>query len=279
MKVRTEIYASSRSWERLDLMIDPAGTTRAPADVSSALRSCWPVPAAVALALLSAMAAFAAGPDAEMTLFNGKDLTGWGKTTGTWQVVGELALDAANHKAFAPRAGRGVLLNSATNQTVNLVSELEHGDVEVHVEFVVPQSSNSGVYFQGRYEIQVFDSFGVKTPKYNDCGGVYGSCSGTAPEFPGRGPNVNASKPAGEWQSFDVVFRAPRFDGKGKKTENARFIKVTQNGKVIHENVEVPRPTCAARFLNEKPTGPLLLQGDHGPVAYRNIRLKNLQLP
>ena len=75
-------------------------------------------------------------------------------------------------------------------------------------------------------------------------------------------------------QSFDVLFRAPRFDATGKKIENARFIKVTHNGQIIQENVEVPRPTCAAHWLDEKPTGPLMLQGDHGPVAYRNLRLK-----
>lgn len=235
--------------------------------------------AALAVIVLSHVAAPAADKAAEAIQFNGRDLTGWGKSTGTWQAVGAAPLDPTDNKAFAPQPGRGVLLNSASNHTVNLISEAEHGDVEAHVEFAVPKSSNSGVYFQGRYEIQVFDSFGVKSPKYNDCGGVYGSCSGSAPEFPGRGPNVNASKPPGEWQSFDVVFRAPRFDAKGKKIENAKFIKVTHNGQVIHENVEVPRPTCAARFLDEKPLGPLMLQGDHGPVAFRNLRVKKVTLP
>jgi len=75
-----------------------------------------------------------------------------------------------------------------------------------------------------------------------------------------------------------VLFRAPRFDASGKKTENARFIKVTHNGQVVHENVEAPRPTCAAHWLDEKPTGPIMLQGDHGPVAYRNIRIKKVEL-
>ncbi|HEY2953402.1 MAG TPA: DUF1080 domain-containing protein [Verrucomicrobiae bacterium] len=234
--------------------------------------------AALALTALKLTAAAASGHAAETILFDGKDLAGWREPAGTWQVVGAVPLDKADNKHFAPTAGKGVLLNSATNNTVNLLSAAEHGDVEAHIEFVVPKSSNSGVYFQGRYEIQVFDSFGVKTPKYNDCGGVYGSCSGRAPEFPGRGPDLNASRPPGEWQSFDVVFRAPRFNDKGKKIENAKFIKVTHNGQVIHENVEVPRPTCAARSLDEKPLGPLMLQGDHGPVAYRNLRIKKVEL-
>jgi hypothetical protein len=232
----------------------------------------------LALAVLNLTAAPAPDKAAESILFNDNDLTGWRPPAGAWQVVGAVALDKEDQKHFAPTPGKGVLLNSPTNNTVNLLTQEEYGDVEAHIEFVVPKNSNSGVYFQGRYEIQVFDSFGVKTPKYNDCGGVYGSCSGRAPEFPGRGPNVNASKPPGEWQSFDVVFRAPRFDAKGKKIEDAKFVKVTHNGQVIHENVEVPRPTCAARALDEKPLGPLMLQGDHGPVAYRNLRLRKLDL-
>jgi hypothetical protein len=70
-----------------------------------------------------------------------------------------------------------------------------------------------------------------------------------------------------------VTFRAPKFDASGTKTANAVFVKVVHNGKVIHENVEVSGPTRASGFGDEKPTGPLMLQGDHGPVAYRNIRL------
>jgi hypothetical protein len=87
---------------------------------------------------------------------------------------------------------------------------------------------------------------------------------------------VNASKPPGEWQSFDITFRAPRFDADGKKIENAKFVKVVHNGAVVHENVELTGPTRAAISGTEAAAGPLRLQGDHGPVAYRNIRIKPL---
>ena len=163
-------------------------------------------------------------------------------------------------------------MNGPKGKTGNLITEMEHGDLEAHIEFVVPKASNSGIYFMGRYEIQVLDSWGVKEPKYSDCGGVYASCSDPKPDSKGTPPSVNASKPPGEWQIFDVLFRAARFDASGKKVENARFIKVVHNGRVIHENVESPRPTCAALRLDEKPKGPLMLQGDHGPVAFRNIK-------
>lgn len=211
-------------------------------------------------------------------LFNGKSLAGWTTPAGDWQAAAAVSVDAQDSKKFSIQSGEGVLVNGAKGRTKNILSTVEHGDVEAHIEFVVPKQSNSGVYFMGRYEIQVLDSWGVTEPKSSDCGGVYASCSEPKPDFKGRPPSVNASKPPGEWQSFDVIFRAPRFDATGKKTENAKFIKVTHNGRVIHENVEVPRPTCSANWLDEKATGPLMLQGDHGPVAYRNLVLKPVNL-
>ena len=96
--------------------------------------------------------------------------------------------------------------------------------------------------------------------------------------FEGHGPKVNASLAPGKWQTFDVIFRAPRFDASGKKIANAKFVKVVHNGKVVHENVDLTGPTRAAMFGNENAVGPIMLQGDHGPVAYRSIRIKSIRL-
>lgn len=205
-------------------------------------------------------------------LFNGKSLAGWRDKTGDWAAVGEVAVNPADPKLFAAKPGEGVLYNGASGKSVNLISVEEFGDVEAHIEFCIPKDSNSGVYFQGRYEIQVLDSYGKTELKYGDCGGVYHNNKG----FEGHAPTVNACKAPGDWQTFDVVFQAPRFDAAGKKTANAKFVKVTHNGKVIHENIEVNAPTIAATFSDEKPAGPFMFQGDHGPVAYRNLRIKRL---
>ena len=89
--------------------------------------------------------------------------------------------------------------------------------------------------------------------------------------------STNAAKAPGEWQSFDIVFRAPRFNADGKKTEDAKFVSVKLNGKTIHENVAAPKPTGSELPGGEKPTGPIMLQGDHGPVAFRNIRAKAIK--
>lgn len=207
-------------------------------------------------------------------LFGGKDLSGWRKSAGDWLVVEKAAPDESDSTKFSLSRGKGVLVNGPKGRTVNLISLFEHGDVEAHIEFMVPKKSNSGVYFQGRYEIQVLDSWGVEKLKFSDCGGVYQRWINRK-GYGGNAPRVNASRRPGEWQTFDVVFRAPRFDASGEKVENARFVKVVHNGQVIHENVELLGPTRSATYENdEKPAGPLMLQGDHGPVAYRNIRLK-----
>ena len=210
----------------------------------------------------------------------GKDLAGWRKPTGEWQTARAVSLDPADAKKFVIQPGQGVLVNGPKGVTTDLFTEAEWGDVEAHIEFCIPSKSNSGIYFMGRYEVQVFDSFGVAQDKYPgiECGGIYPRWTQARGEFEGHSPRVNASKPPGEWQRFEVLFRAPRFDATGRKTAHAKFVKVVHNGQVIHENIEVTGPTRAARFEDEKPVGPLMVQGDHGPVAYRNVRIRPVEL-
>jgi hypothetical protein len=204
----------------------------------------------------------------------GQALAAW-QPAGGWQEVGGVKLDPLDPKKFVTEPGAGVIVSAG--KAAYLLTREHHGDAEVQVEFNVPAKSNSGVYFMGSYEVQILDSFGVDQPEYpgNACGGVYPEWVNNA-NVRGHNPKVNASKAPGEWQTFDVIFHAPRFDGNGKKTANARFIKVVHNGTVVHENVEVTGPTRAAAFNDEKSFGPIMLQGDHGPVACRNIRIRPL---
>src|SRR5262249_40385789 len=93
----------------------------------------------------------------------------------------------------------------------------------------------------------------------------------------GIAPRVNAARPAGEWQTLEITFRAPRFNPAGERTEKARFVKVVLNGQVIHDNVELNWPTGNNWRNKELAEGPLLFQGDHGPVAFRNVRVRALK--
>jgi hypothetical protein len=203
----------------------------------------------------------------------------WRGATTSWEVVGATSLDAVNARKLDATPGRGVIYNGPTGRGVNLISRQSFGDVEVHAEFMVPKNSNSGIKLEEVYEIQIFDSYGVKTLTASHCGGVYPRAE-LLPTYhhidKGYPPRVNACKPPGEWQTLDIVFRAPRFDAGGKKSANARFVTVKLNGQVVQENLDLPYPTGNNWRNTEHPTGRLLLQGDHGAVAFRNLRVRPL---
>ena len=211
-------------------------------------------------------------------LLAGESFSSWRQPLGDWKIVGDVFKDPNNERRLVSKPGTGAAVNGERGRTRHLVTKMEHSDIEAHIEFVVPKGSNSGAYFMGRYEIQVFDSWGVEKPKHSDCGGIYQRWRRQKPNgYEGRPPRVNASWPPGEWQSFDVIFRAPRFDDAGRKVANARFVKVVHNGRIIHENEDLTGPTRAGMFGDESPKGPLMFQGDHGPVAYRNVRVRPLK--
>jgi hypothetical protein len=201
--------------------------------------------------------------------------------TGDWFLAEKVEVDSVNSKEFRySKQGKNSFVNGDTGKTKHLVSKEEFGDIELHLEFLLPKGSNSGIYFQSRYEIQIFDSYGKEKPEHSDCGGIYQRWDESKPRkqkgYEGIAPRVNASKLLGEWQSYDVVFRAPRFDKKGNKIKNAMFEKVILNGIVIHENKEVTGATREGLEGDEVAFAPLRLQGDHGRVAYKNIRIRKL---
>ncbi len=200
---------------------------------------------------------------------------------GNWQSAGEVKIDPDNAEAIVFTEGDTLIVNGALGKTTNLFTQIEHGDVEVHVEYFIPSDSNSGIYFQGRYEVQIRDSYDRgENVRHADAGGIYQRWDeDREPQgWGGVPPRVNAAKPAGEWQTLDIIFRAPRFDESGHKVEDAQFIQVVHNGIVVQQNVPVTGPTRAAHFEDEAVLGPLMFQGDHGPVAYRNIRMRSLEL-
>ncbi|HEY2574540.1 MAG TPA: DUF1080 domain-containing protein [Verrucomicrobiaceae bacterium] len=224
---------------------------------------------------LLAFAAFSLLRAEEASLFNGKDLSAWQEPRGSWTVAAAVTLSPSDPRTFVARPGEGVFFNTTSGKGVNLLSKMQHGDCSLHVEFSVPKDSNSGVYLMGRYEVQILDSFGKKEIAEHDCGAIYPRWK-DGRYFEGHTPKLNASKAPGEWQYFDIVFRAPRFDANGSKIQNAKFESVKHNGQLIHENVEVTGPTRSSKYNDETALGPLMLQGDHGPVAFRNLRIETL---
>ncbi|HQK93749.1 MAG TPA: DUF1080 domain-containing protein [Armatimonadota bacterium] len=211
--------------------------------------------ALAAAALLASCAAGVAAPIKPapcgcgwVNLFNDRDLSGW-----------HVRHEDARNGWFVKY---GWLIN--TMPSTDLISDTLMGDHQLHVEFRVPKGGNSGVYLQGRYEIQVHDSYGGDLHA-GMCGAIYSKVV----------PKKNACRPANRWQSFDVTFRQARLDANGKVVKKAR-VTVYQNGELIIDNAEIDGVTGSALDDKEGQPGPLYLQGDHTAVEYRHIRYRPL---
>lgn len=226
---------------------------------------------AVMLVVVFASAAWVVAADKEEKAaqpFNGKDLKGWkskGKDMGFWCVgTAKVDPDKATELVVDPK---GKELINAKGGGFDLYSEYTYGDAVITLEVMVPKDSNSGIYVHGEYEIQVLDSYGKEeNPGGGDMGAVYGAQPPTKPSY----------KKPGEWSTYEIHFQAPKFDADGKKTANAKLLKVILNGRTIHENLEMKGVTPGGVDGKEKAKGPLLFQGNHGPVAYRNIKIAPL---
>ena len=207
-----------------------------------------------------------------------QNLNDFKPAAGNWKLASDVYFDPMDEEANIT-SGEGILVNQPTREeNSHLYTNIDHNDIELKLDFMMAKGSNAGVYLQGRYEIQMFDSWGVQNPKYYDCGGIYQRWDESRPEgrkgYQGHAPAQNVSKAPGLWQHYEIVFQAPRFNRDGEKVANARFVKVIHNGVVIHQNVELTGPTRSAAFQDEKALGPLMFQGDHGSFAVRNIRYK-----
>ncbi|MEX0686745.1 MAG: family 16 glycoside hydrolase [Balneolales bacterium] len=208
-----------------------------------------------------------------------EDLDAFNILGDNWKIAGGIQSDYQIKNSMMIQDGTGTLVNVPTaNSRNNLFTKLQHGDIELKVEFLIPKGSNSGIYLQGRYEVQIFDSWNVENPVFSDVGGIYQRWDKSRPDgkkgYEGHAPIVNAGFAPGLWQEFHILFRAPRFDDNGNKISNAKFEWINLNGIRVQENIEVTGPTRSAKFNDEVAIAPLMLQGDHGPVAYRNLQYK-----
>ena len=194
-----------------------------------------------------------------------------------WSVCGDVRIDTDNRRRLIAEPGDGIILSEGQGR--DLRTKADFGDCEIELEFMIPERSNSGVKLQGQYEIQILDSWKKERVTGSDLGGIYPRAE-LQPRYrtidEGVPPRENAAREPGQWQTLRIVFRSPRFDEEGNKTANARFDLVELNGTTIHEDQEVAYPTGHAWKNPEHPKGPILLQGDHGPVAFRNLRVRPL---
>ncbi|MBE6598664.1 MAG: DUF1080 domain-containing protein [Ruminococcaceae bacterium] len=194
---------------------------------------------------------------AKIILFDGTNLDMWRKTDGSpaeWELNGDGTMTVVARKG-------------------DIMSTVKFKDAHIHVEWMAPDmpdvehdwKGNSGVYIHGCYEIQILDSYGIEDPTCWDCGGIY--------EF--NAPIKNACRPALEWQTFDIYFRAPRYNEKGERTECAR-VTIIQNGECIQNNILLHQHTPGGVTEYAVEEGPLMLQDHKTPVRFRNIWIETL---
>ena len=231
--------------------------------------------------------------------FNGKDLDGWeakGKTeeANKWR-VGTAELDPADPSKIVLKEGGSDLVNVVPPRTyhmADLVSKARWGDCRIEIEVMVPKGSNSGIYVMGT-EVQVLDGINARTSPKGNMGAIYGRRGPSY--FPAKWLELDyhskdkakeqewiawvksdeytkcvskVLKPPGEWQKFIIEFELSKTDPATKTARPARFRRVELNGVVIHENVELGKGPQAP--------GTLMLQGNHGPVAFRNLSVTPL---
>ena len=227
--------------------------------------------AAIGLSLIAADATRGEDPSLAISPFNTNDTSGW-QLKGTpdksnWTVGWVKPSEKDPGELEVATSGeRGAQLVNSKHGGLDIFTERKFGDCTIRLEFMVPKGSNSGVYVMGEYEVQILDSFGKEKPGPGDVGGLYNAAA----------PRINAARKPGEWQSLVIAFRAPKF-ADGKKVANAQFVKVTLNDQVIHENIEMKGATPGGVTGKEVAEGPLMFQGNHGPVAFRGISVAPLQ--
>ncbi len=254
-----------------------------------AARFCWLLGVGWAAGFGLAIAQPAPAPGIMLPL---NDLSAFTPATPNWRVVGSVRADLNKANTITTDKGAGVLVNvpvanapaDAKNPyKYDLVTTMNHGDVDLELDYMMASQSNSGVYLQGRYEVQLRDSWDIRTPNVHDNGAVYERWDEKRPEgqkgYEGHAARQNASRAPGLWQHLKISFQAPRFNANGQKTENARVIRIELNGVPVQENIELTGPTRGSLFADEKALGPLRFQGDHGAVAFRNIRYVSYDKP
>lgn len=213
------------------------------------------------------------------------DLSFFQSPGSTWKIVSDVRANLTQKAVLTTTPGTGILVNLTdfNNPGQDLVTNLQHGDMDMELDYMMALGSNSGIYLQGRYKIQLVDSWGIINATAADNGGIYQRWNESKPEgqksYEGHAPRQNVSRAPGLWQHIKISFQAPRFNTTATKTENAKILRVELNGVAIQENVELSGPTRGASGNDEVLKGPLRLQGDHGPVAFRNIKVTTYDKP
>ena len=223
---------------------------------------------------ICANTAHAQSKDPRVSVIPLEDLSTFQNTPKHWRIAGDVLYDLNDENLIKEKKGKGILIYSSRhNDKEYLLTNAEHGDMDVEVDFMIPKGSTSAIYLQGSYGIRLNDSWSGPNLIAQASGAIYMPIEGSKQAIPIVPPRVNVCKAPGLWQNLKIFFQAPKFDGNGKKVSNAKFTKIVYNGLIIHENIEVPGVTFQSLSNSENPLGPLMFSSNGG-IAIRNIRYK-----
>ncbi len=199
---------------------------------------------------------------------------GWarGGVTIDLGAAGQLVRTAEEEVDRRPHEGR-TLSNAGSPAPDDLTSRMEFGDIDLSLRFMLPEGSDSGLFLMGRYEIELRDQHAAPGAQasVHDSGALAAAADGS---FAARAPVFGAYRGPGEWHGLSVRFCAPRFDASGRKTANARFLRVLIDDTLMQEEVELTGPTAGAPLTGEQPQGPLVLQGGRGQIAIQDLTMR-----
>ena len=219
-------------------------------------------------------AAQAQSTDPLVSIISLEDLSTFQNAPRHWRIVGNVFYDLKDENIIKEEKGTGVLIyNPKDNDNQPILTNVEHGDMDLEFDFMMPKGSISAVYLQGSYGIRLNDSWDQTNSIAEASGAIYQPIEGNKPVAPIIPPRYDVCKAPGLWQNLKIFFQAPKFDGTGKKISNAKFAKVVYNGVLIHENIEVPEAGSHSHPGYENPLGTLTFSSDDG-IAIRNIRYK-----
>jgi hypothetical protein len=184
-----------------------------------------------------------------------------------WQLAGDVFADRKKEKHLETSPGSGILVSQPRQNTRPLETKLQHGDMDLELDFLLAKGSKSGILLQGRYLIYLQDNWRQNSVAKEVSGSILAGDKLILPV-------INAAKAPGLWQHLRIRFKAPRFDAAGKKIADALIAEVILNGKRVQQNITASAPAAAAPKQKEAPTGPLVFLPGSGPVAYKNISYK-----
>lgn len=206
-------------------------------------------------------------------LFN--DLTAFQNPSRSWSVVGDVITNPDKSDDFKKATGTGILLAETSKTEAYLSTNVSYGDIEMEFDFLLNKGTTAAVLLQGRYRLNLSDSWAETTPSFTSMGGISQQNVQGSAAFSGATPLVHVAKAPGLWQHVRLRFRTPQFNN-DRKTKNALLEEVYINGCLVQQNLELAGPSVGSSLTSEESSGPVVFYSSSGALALKNLKIRRL---